>query len=233
MNESSITDSSSHTPDGVLANESGQPLAARRTTATKLLLVRAGETDYDQQRRIKGRINIPVSEVGSTQIAEAAKATANLAIDVVYCAPCQASKQTATKIAEASGAKVRSMAELQNLDQGLWEGKLVDDIKSQQPKVYKRWQESPETVCPPQGEMLEHARDRLALVVNKALKKRKSGTIAFVMPEPLATVFSCYVQRKQLGDLWQCEKNAGQWELMDYAITENGIDVDNQHDDPQ
>ena len=50
--------------------------------------------------------------------------------------------------------KVKTLDKLQNLDHGLWQGMLVSDVKTKQPKVYRQWQEQPETVCPPQGETL-------------------------------------------------------------------------------
>ena len=38
---------------------------------------------------------------------------------------------------------------------------LVSDVKRKQPRVYKRWQEQPESVCPPEGEMLGEADERV------------------------------------------------------------------------
>ena len=176
----------------------------------RFLLVRTGCTDYDQQRRLKGRLDIPLNEAGAHQAAQTAQDTAGVQISSVYSAPCRASLQTAERIAATVGAKVKPSSDLQNLDHGLWEGKLIDEVKSQQPKVYRRWQEQPETVCPPQGEMLDDARRRLIGMVDKALKKHKSGVIAFVLPEPLATVFSCSDARQATGrsvadrkKLWQ------------------------------
>jgi probable phosphoglycerate mutase len=210
--------------NGVAATEaSGQTAPLSSATTVRFLLVRTGCTDYDQQRRLKGRLDIPLNEQGTQQVAQTAQDTAEVEISSVYSAPCRASVQTAQRIAANSGAKVKPSADLQNLDHGLWEGKLIDEVKSQQPKVYRRWQEQPETVCPPRGEMLGDARRRLIGMVDKALKKHRSGVIAFVLPEPLATVFSCQLQGKELGDLWQTEKNSGQWELIEYH-TDNAAD---------
>ena len=40
------------------------------------------------------------------------------------------------------------------MNHGLWQGMIIDEVKRKQPKVYKQWQEHPENVCPPEGEML-------------------------------------------------------------------------------
>ena len=73
----------------------------------------------------------------------------------------QPSLQTAEVIAKALGIKLKKIERLQNLNQGLWQGMLVEDVRHKQPKVYRQWQEQPENVCPPEGEMLSQADERV------------------------------------------------------------------------
>ena len=56
---------------------------------------------------------------------------------------------------------------MQNLDHGLWQGMLIEDVRRKQPKVYRQWQEQPETVCPPEGEMLSQAEERIRTAMAK------------------------------------------------------------------
>ena len=65
---------------------------------------------------------------------------------------------------------------------------LIDEVKPEQPKVYRQWQDHPETVCPPQGEPVGAALDRVRTALAKLLRKHKSGTVALVVPEPLASL---------------------------------------------
>ncbi len=128
---------------------------------TRVVLVRPGTTDFDEQRRIKGNLDIPLNEFGTDQIARAANELASEGIEAVYSSPCQAAEETARVLAQALGVKAKSVPNLRNLDHGLWQGKLIDEVKATQRKVYRQWQEQPETVCPPEGEMLESARLRV------------------------------------------------------------------------
>ena len=50
---------------------------------------------------------------------------------------------------------------MQNLNLGLWQGMQVSEVRYKQPKVYRQWQEQPENVCPPEGEMIEQAEQRI------------------------------------------------------------------------
>ena len=103
---------------------------------------------------------------------------------------------------------------LRNLDLGLWQGKLIDEVKQKQPKIYRRWQEHPETVCPPEGEMIADAMQRVRGAIDKLLRKLRSGTVVLVVSEPLARLVRCHITGEQLGDLWQAECACGSWESL-------------------
>ena len=60
--------------------------------------------------------------------------------------------------------------------------------------------------------MISAARERVKLALEKILKKHKSGVVALVVPEPLATLIRCELQQGDLGDLWRAERECGSWE---------------------
>ncbi len=183
----------------------------------RILIIRPGTTEYDEQGRIMGRLDIPLNEDGAAQVAKTVSEVAHLQMDTIYTAPSQASLQTAEAIAFVNNAKIKPINSLRNLDPGLWEGKLIGEVKSQQPKVYKRWQENPESVCPPEGEMVDDARQRFLKGIEKTLRKHKTGVLTLIIPEPMATVVCAALKDHNLGDLWQVEcSEGGQWELIDY-----------------
>jgi probable phosphoglycerate mutase len=181
----------------------------------RVVLVRPGTTDFDEQRRIKGNLDIPLNPFGTDQVARTANELAGQGIQTIYSSPCRAAEETARLLAHALGVKARSVENLRNLDHGLWQGKLIEEVKATQRKVYRQWQEQPETVCPPGGEMLEAARQRVHRALDKILRKHKSEVIAVVLPEPLASLARCYLSHGCLGDLWQAETACGCWEVID------------------
>ncbi len=167
-----------------------------------ILLIRAGKTEYDCQNRIQGTLDLPLSEEGWQQVAALAETLHDREVTAVYSGPDQASQQTAELVSVALQQKVKTNKNLHNLDLGLWQGMLVDDVKSKQPRVYKQWIEHPETVCPPEGEPLSAAEERLQEVLDKIQKKHKSGCIALVLAEPLASLLCHVVRHDDLGNLW-------------------------------
>lgn len=184
----------------------------------RLLLVRAGATEFDEDGRIVGQLDIPLSQEGREQAEQLAKSIvsdAGLPIQAIYVSKHQAALETADAVAKATGSKIVQWKQLLNLNHGLWQGKTVDAIKSQFPKVYRRWQEQPETVCPPEGEMLAAVRERLFEVLNKIDKRTRGGVIAVVVAEPLASILAALLKREELGDLWKSESNRCHWELIE------------------
>ena len=127
----------------------------------RIFLIRPGSTDFDQQRRIKGTLDIPLNDIGKQQAVQSAEALSNTDIEIVYSAPCQSAWQTAEMLADRLDVKLKRLDTLHNLDHGLWHGMLIEDVKQRQPKVYRMWQEQPETVCPPEGETVAAARLRV------------------------------------------------------------------------
>ena len=116
--------------------------------------------------------------------------------------------------------KLKKIERLENLNQGLWQGMLVEDVRHKQPKVYRQWQEQPENVCPPEGEMLGQADERVRNAIVKLLKRRKEGVIGLVLPEPLLSLARRFITHGALGDLWKAPNGHGRFEVLDVAPDE-------------
>ncbi|MCA9174506.1 MAG: histidine phosphatase family protein [Planctomycetales bacterium] len=181
----------------------------------RIVLVRPGCTEFDEQQRIQGSLNLPLSLAGVEQAVAAARDLGAHELAVVYVAPEEAAVQTAELLAKPHQIKVKELEGLANLDHGLWHGKLLSEVRQQQPKVYRQWQEHPETVCPPGGETLQAARERARKALLKIIKKHKKGMVAIVVSEPMASMVQSLVCDAELGDLWQGSLNCGQWVVLD------------------
>ncbi len=180
----------------------------------QIVLIRPGCTDYDLQGRIQGNLDVPLNEQGSAEVARIAEEIRGLGIETLYAACCEPAGEAGKIIAEAVGVKCRKLERMQNLNQGLWQGMLIEDVRLKQPKVYRQWQEHPENVCPPEGEMLAAAAERVEAAMTKLLKRHKEGVIAIVAPEPLASLIRQFVNQGELGDLWKAAEEHGRWERL-------------------
>src|SRR5262249_85829 len=103
----------------------------------QILLIRPGGTENDQQGRIQGTLDIPLGEDGRKQVEAMIEQLRGKPIEMIYTGPGQSATQTADVLGEALDIKVKEIDKLQNLNFGLWQGMLVNDVKKKQPTVYR------------------------------------------------------------------------------------------------
>ena len=162
-----------------------------------VILIRAGATDYYEQSRLLGNLEMPISSAGMAEVQGIVEVMheQDVAPEAILTAPTDPASTTAQAVSEAfPDAKVREVDELQNVDQGLWQGLPESDVRRRYPKVFRSGREKPQAIYPPDGESLGDACERIQKVLNKAI--RKYDVFAVVVPDPIATVIRCTLQQR-------------------------------------
>ncbi|MCO1597163.1 bifunctional RNase H/acid phosphatase [Micromonospora sp. RHAY321] len=151
-------------------------------TASRLILVRHGETPYTEQRRYSGRGDVPLSERGRAQAQATAARVAALAPSVaaVLSSPLSRCTQTAAAIAGALGdVPVRTEDDLIECDFGDWEGRTFAEVRAQWPGEMDAWLASPR-IAPPGGESFTHVAERCQRVIAGLLTAYPGETVVVV-----------------------------------------------------
>jgi broad specificity phosphatase PhoE len=186
----------------------------------QLVLIRPGATVYDEQNRLQGVLDIPLSERGHSEVTRMvpmlARRLATECLSALYCGPGENVVHTAEIVGKALGVRPKRVDEFRNLDQGLWQGLQINEIKRRNTKLYRQWIEAPETICPPQGETFESAMGRIKSAFRPILRRHHDESIGLVVAEPLASMVASYLRcepRVQLDEQWTC----GDFELIEIA----------------
>lgn len=180
----------------------------------QIILMRAATTEFDEQERIVGTLDIPLSVRGSAELAQWAAELKDRSIDVIFAAAGTAARDTARALGEELDVKVRVLEELPNLNFGLWQGLEVNEVRRKHPKLYRQWEENPLTVCPPNGETIEEVARRAAKELRPVLKKSHHGVALLVAPDPLRRIIRCQLKQSELAKLWH-DVNGAAWETID------------------
>ena len=122
--------------------------------ADLLVVVRAGTTDFDLQGRIRGNLDIPLSPGGAVAALTAAHELSAAPPLALYTSTAACAMETATIVAAALRLPPRRVPNLPNIDQGLWQGMLVEEIRRRQPRLAWHWEADPWKVAPPDGELV-------------------------------------------------------------------------------
>jgi broad specificity phosphatase PhoE len=141
---------------------------------TTVFLLRHGETDWTQSRRILGQRDIGLNADGLNQARAAALALKAHEITEVIASPMLRTVQTAEVVAGLFDLEVARDPRLGEIQVGRWEGMPYDAVEMD--PDYQRFLGSPETVAFPGGERLSDVRDRAAGSVHQALTDNPWGT---------------------------------------------------------
>ena len=139
---------------------------------------------------------------------------------IIYTAPCESAIETAKQLQrrfaqEGREVKIKPVDAFRNLDHGLWEGKLIDELRRNHPKLYRRGIEAADEIVPPGGESVVQAKHRVMKALTK-INKKSSGVVAIVMPDPMGEIVrSLLVGQDELSNLWKFETDDAHWDLIE------------------
>lgn len=195
----------------------------------KMILIRPGSTDFDEQRRIQGNLDVPLNSAGSQEVAQLSTELAKHSIDIIYTAKCEPSAGTAEALGDILGAKVKRLENLQNVDHGLWQGMCVEEVRRKQPWVFKASRENPECFRPPHGETMQSAQERVAAAIHKITRKYAGGdsngtleaTIAVVAPTPVLHLIHTILTAEPTVDFWETDEKPAPIEVIEVHAPSN------------
>ena len=162
------------------ARTSWEPRPA--STATRLLLMRHGETENTARRRYSGRGDVPLSDRGAAQARAAASRLAGLAPSVaaVVSSPLSRATTTAAILADGlGGVPVVVDGDLVECDFGAWEGHTFAEVRAQWPGELDGWLASP-AVAPPGGESFAAVTTRVRRAMAALLTAYPGETVVVV-----------------------------------------------------
>jgi probable phosphoglycerate mutase len=166
----------------------GTPAAGPRSwvppstgSATRLILVRHGETALTAQRRYSGRGDVPLSHKGLLQAIAAAARVTTVASEVaaVVSSPLARCVVTAERIAAETKSPVRVVPDLIECDFGQWEGLTFSEVRERWPDLLDTWLASTAS-APPGGESFEDVAVRVRAAVSALVAEFSGQTVVVV-----------------------------------------------------
>ncbi len=114
-----------------------------------LYLVRHGESLYNAERRIQGQSDVALSPLGLQQAGAIAAVLAKQPIDAIYASPLRRALETAQPLATALNLPIQLDDRLKEINAGIFQGLLWDEIEKQHPAEAVHWRaQEPDFVIP-------------------------------------------------------------------------------------
>lgn len=175
---------------------------------TRVILIRHGQTAWNQVERIRGLADIPLNEVGLAQ----ADATAQRVLSqwqpaAVYSSPLQRAVHTALPIASRLGQQVTPLAGFLDMNFGQWQGLSPSEVLQRWPDAARAWLEAPHSVVFPDGESLEQVRQRSMAALHGLITDHDGSEIVVVGHTVVNRVVLCAVLGLDNSNHWRIGQN--------------------------
>ena len=170
-------------------------------------LLRHGETAWNLQRRIMGRLDIPLNRQGIEQAQRIAKLIPAFDIDAIYTSPLKRAVQTARLLAKGNPLSILLDAGLTELAFGRWAGCYFDDLVHD--PLYHRFLRSPLTTRIPGGETIKDVQRRGLRVMQQAAKQIPQGRFLFVSHGDVMRAMICHCLRLPLEEFRRLRVDTG------------------------
>lgn len=182
---------------------------------TTLYLIRHGETPWNVEGRYQGQLDPPLSEKGQQQAQATAKKLATTAFAAIYSSDLARAKQTAQALAVVTGLPVHLDPRLREINQGRWQGVLIDDIRAGWPAEIHGWETDPWRYYPPGGETLPEVQRRLFAAIDDIVARHPYDHVAvFTHKLPIALLKIKY-KHYPAEEIWSLLPANAVWEIFE------------------
>lgn len=150
----------------------------------RLLLIRHGATAWNDEKRVIGSTNLPLSDNGKHQAFQLSQRLRDEEIGRIISSNMQRAIETAHIIAGECGLRVEIDSRIREADFGMWEGLTVGEIQEKYAESFQRWQSDPAS-SPPGGENPKGLKKRIDSFLSE-LKENHPGEIVTIVSHGVA-----------------------------------------------
>jgi len=147
---------------------------------TKLCLIRHGQTDWNLEGRYQGQSDVPLNEQGLKQAQSLIESLNGHSFTAIYTSDLIRARQTAEPIANKLGIPMQIERRLREINQGEWEGVLVEDIKARYAEIWSKRTVDPASVRPPGGETVGEVAERVYAALDDISRLFPTGRLLIV-----------------------------------------------------
>ncbi len=196
----------------------------RRGKGTRLLLVRHGQTAWNagagNGEHFRGRVDLPLNEVGLAQAQAIADRLTHEPITAIYSSPLQRALQTAQPIAGRLGLPVQPHPGLLDINYGAWQGHTPAEVAERWPELHRQWREEPEKLHLPDGESFDIVRERALAAVQEICARHPRETVLLVAHQVVNKVLVCAMLGLSNAHYWRVHQDNA---CLDVFTCQDGV----------
>ncbi len=169
---------------------------------TRLLLVRHGETEWNEKRLYLGRTDVPLNTRGLRQAEQLHDRLAGEPIDAVFASDLTRCHATAEAIVRCRELRVECTGLLRELELGHLEGLGNDEVAGRYPEFFELIRRHADEVIPG-GESLSHVAGRAESFLSLVDGRKDADTVLVVSHSGLLRVLLCRLLGLEAHEWWR------------------------------
>ena len=148
----------------------------------KLLVARHGETNFNQQRKFYGNLDVPLNKKGCLQAQILAHKVIAKKLTMLVQTNLQRTRATLAPISyQLPSIPVLTIPDLAEKGFGCWEGLDADQIQAQDPEHWQKWLDAPLDYTPPTIESVADFRKRVKRGLSWLLNHSQADDTIFLV----------------------------------------------------
>ena len=147
---------------------------------TEIIIIRHGETEWNQTGRFQGHSDVPLSKTGRAQAEALGQNLAIDYVDAIYASDLIRAMETAAPLAARFGLTVTPDPLLRELNFGAWEGRSFNDVNAEHSDAMKQFYNDPEHADIPDSEPFPVFQKRVAGRVREIVRAHQGKRIVIV-----------------------------------------------------
>ncbi|TEU02634.1 MAG: histidine phosphatase family protein [Dehalococcoidia bacterium] len=146
----------------------------------RLILVRHGETRWNQENRVVGHTGIALNKNGRKQVARLALALKYEKVSAIYSSPLRRARETAAAIARGHRLEVVTDDALKEVDAGELEGLTFEEVMERYGDFLQEWMKDNPSLRMPGGESMTELQERTWPAAERIVREHPDGVIILV-----------------------------------------------------
>ncbi len=180
-------------------------------------VVRHGETDWNREQVFRGRVDVPLNDLGRQQAQAVAKKLSEADLTAVYTSPLKRAGETADIVARLCGLQAVVENSFIDMNFGEWQGLTHGDVQSQFPEAYRRWQRSPESASIPGAESLHAVQERVVSALDKLAKRFPDAAVCVVSHRVVCKLLMAWALGLDESSFWRIRQDTACINVIEYA----------------
>lgn len=156
------------------------PPETTRPQPLRLVFIRHGSSTWNDERRIQGQLDPPLSDKGREQAKRLAERLQGSSVEALYSSDLRRARETAEAVGECVGRPPELWPELREVALGEWEGLKREEIVARYPEEWSRWASRPSWDIVPGGEGTEVFEGRVGAAIDRLAERHPTGRVLVV-----------------------------------------------------